>query len=171
MPRNTFETERLLLRKLQKDDVDLIVKLNSDPDVMKYIGEPDPSIENAQKYVNKRVDGYLDKDGLGIFVAETKTTGEIIGWFCLKYIDDTEEVEIGFRLHKKYWNMGFATEGATCLTDFGFNELKLSEIVGIALPENKASQHVLIKIGLEYIGVAHYYGFKLSYFKKIKDNC
>ncbi|MFT5383546.1 MAG: ribosomal-protein-alanine N-acetyltransferase, partial [Saprospiraceae bacterium] len=166
MAKNNFETERLILRKLRKEDVDLIYELNADPEVMKYFGEPDSSYENAKKYVDMRVHGYADKDGLGIFVANIKNTGKPIGWFCLKYIDGTEEVEIGFRLLKKYWDQGLATEGATCLVNFGFKELGLNEIVGVSKPENKASQQVLKKVGLAYVGIARYYDLDLSYFKK-----
>jgi len=165
MPRNHFETERLNLRPLAKTDVELIVALNSDPEVMKYIGEPDDSYDNAKNYVEMRVDGYADQDGLGIFVAEAKDTGEAIGWFCLKNLDDTEEIEIGYRLLRKDWGKGYATEGARCLVDFGFKELQLKEIVGVTLPTNTPSQHVLKKIGLQYEGIGRYYGFDLSYFK------
>lgn len=163
---NTFETERLSLRKLRKDDVDLIVQLNSDPEVMKYIGEPDSSVDNARDYVEMRVDGYAKLDGLGIFVAEDKSLQVPIGWFCLKYLDDTKEIEIGFRLLKEFWGQGFATEGAKHLLDHGFRNLGLEEIVGVALPSNLPSRNVLTKIGLEYIGLENYYGFELSYFKK-----
>lgn len=166
--RYTFETERLFLRKLEKTDVDIIVALNSDPDVMKYIGDTDDSYENAKDYVEMRVDGYADKDGLGIFIATEKESGEAIGWFCLKQLDDTEEIEIGYRLLTKYWGRGYATEGARCLIEFGFDELQLEEIVGVTLPSNIPSQHVLKKIGLEYVGLGMYYGYELSYFRKKK---
>ncbi len=167
---NNFETERLSLRKLAKTDVDLIVTLNADPEVMKYIGETDDSYENAKNYVEMRVDGYADKDGLGIFVATEKTSGENIGWICLKQLDDTDEIEIGFRLLTKYWGKGYATEGARCLLEFGFNTLGLEEIAGVTLPTNTPSQSVLKKIGLEYVGIAPYYGFDLSYFKRKKGS-
>ena len=164
-----FETDRLLLRSLKKSDALLILQLNSDPAVMKYIGEIDTSLENAQAYVDLRVDGYADKKGLGIFVAELKNDSTPIGWFCLKQLDDTEEIEIGYRLLKEYWGNGYATEGAQVLLDAGFTNLNLSEIVGVTLPENIASQVVLKKIGLQYVGLARYYGFDLSYFKKLKS--
>lgn len=163
---DNFETQRLILRPLAKTDVDLIVQLNSDPAVMAYIGAPDTSYENAKNYVEMRVDGYADKPGLGIFVAELKSDGQPIGWFCLKNLGDTEEIEIGYRLLKEHWGKGYATEGAEFLLQFGFEELKLKEIVGVTLPSNIPSKRVLEKIGLQYVGVASYYGFDLSYFKR-----
>ena len=159
-----FETERLVLRPLHQNDVDLIVALNSDPDVMEFIGPADDSLEHAREYVSKRVEQYKDKPGLGVFIGKIKSSKETIGWFCLKYLDDTSEIEIGYRLLKEYWGKGFATEGAKCLLNNGFEKLKLKEIVGVTLPENKASQRVLEKIGLSYQGNGHYYGFDLSYF-------
>lgn len=162
-----FETKRLILRPLNHDDVSLIVALNSDPDVMKYIGNPNASVVRAREYVENRVEQYKDRPGLGIFVAQIKTTKEEIGWFCLKNLDETTEIEIGYRLLKKFWGKGFATEGAERLLNNGFENLNLKEVVGVTLPDNKASQRVLEKIGLKYEGVGHYYGNDLNYFKII----
>ncbi len=164
-----FETERLILRPLQYEDTALIVQLNSDPEVMKYIGDPDDSFENADNFVKKRVDGYAEKEGLGIFVASLKDSEEDIGWFCLKNLDTTEEIEIGYRLLQAYWGKGYATEGAQYLVNHGFNKLHLQEIVGVTLPSNIPSQKVLEKVGLTYVGIGHYYGFDLSYFKRSKS--
>jgi len=165
MPRNHFETARLSLRPLALEDAELIRQLNADEEVMKYIGEPDDSYENALAYTRLRVEGYADKDGLGIFVATLKDDDQPVGWFCLKNLDDTEEIEIGYRLLREAWGNGYATEGAKCLLQFGLEELELKEIVGVTLPANIPSQRVLEKIGLEYVGIASYYGFDLSYFK------
>lgn len=170
MPKNNFQTARLFLRKLEKTDVQLILQLNSDPDVMQYIGEVDDSFKNAKDYVEMRVDTYANKEGLGIFVAKEKESGEDIGWFCLKQLDDTAEIEIGYRLLKKFWGRGYATEGARCLVEFGFEVLGLQEIVGVTLPTNIPSQQVLKKIGLQYVGIAPYYGFDLSYFRRRKED-
>lgn len=166
---NSFRTERLYLRKLTRADAPLIRALNSDAEVMKYIGPPDNSLRNAQDYVDMRVNGYADKDGLGIFVAERLDNQEPIGWFCLKYLDDTDEIEIGYRLLREHWGIGYATEGSKCLLVHGFENLKLKEIVGVTMPANIPSQKVLLKLGLEKAGVARYYGNELLYFRK--SNC
>lgn len=165
---NTFKTARLFLRKLTKEDVPLIQRLNGDPVVMQYIGPPDGSYESAKAYVDLRVDGYADRDGLGIFVAERLEDQVPIGWVCLKNLDDTTEIEIGYRLLKEYWGKGYATEGARCLLEHGLSTLQLSEVVAVTLPTNVPSQKVLLKLGLEEVGMAKYYGFDLMYFKRSK---
>ncbi len=166
---NSFRTERLYLRKLTRADAPLIRALNSDAEVMKYIGPPDNSLQNAQDYVDMRVEKYADKEGLGIFVAERLDNQKSIGWFCLKYLDDTDEIEIGYRLLREHWGIGYATEGSKCLLVHGFENLKLKEIVGVTMPANIPSQKVLLKLGLERAGVARYYGHELFYFRK--SNC
>lgn len=169
-----LKTERLLLRKLSPSDAALIQRLNSDEEVMQYIGPTEDSFEKAQAYVNLRVAQYEDRPGLGIFVAELSgEDGEIseqekksIGWFCLKNLDDSDLIEVGYRLLPDYWNKGFATEGAQALVDHGFAQLGLPEVVGVTLPTNLASQAVLRKVGLTYEGLGNYYGHELSFFRR-----
>ena len=60
------------------------------------------------------------------------------------------EYDIGFRFFKKYWNKGYATESSKACLSYGINELKMTEILGRAMKENKASIRVLEKIGLEF---------------------
>ncbi len=169
-----IKTERLLLRKLKVSDASLIQLLNSNKEVMQFIGPTEDSLEKAQAYVDLRVAQYEDRPGFGIFVAElADTDSEIseqekksIGWFCLKNLDDSDLIEIGYRLLPEYWNRGFATEGAQALVDHGFGQLGLQEIVGVTLPTNLASQAVLQKVGLSYVGLDRYYGHELSFFRR-----
>src|SRR5690606_7313539 len=77
-----------------------------------------------------------------------KETGEFLGWCGLKL--DGNETDIGFRFFEKFWNKGYATESAKACLDYGFNDLRLNEIIGRAMKENTASIKVLEKIGLKY---------------------
>lgn len=81
-----------------------------------------------------------------------KTTNEFIGWCGLKYRVEIDKVDVGYRLHQKFWGKGFATEAAKRSIDYGFNDLHLNQIFAAAHAENLASIKVLEKIGMHFIG-------------------
>ena len=158
-------TERLALREFAAGDLPDLVRLDTDPRVMRYIGNGRALAEDAVADVLRRVRRYyaLYPD-LGVWRAERRDTGEFVGWFCLKYIPRTVEVEVGYRLLPDAWGQGYATEGAAALVRYGFDHVGLVRIVGLTHPHNAASQGVLRKAGLRDAGVGHYYGRPLRYF-------
>jgi RimJ/RimL family protein N-acetyltransferase len=119
-----FETSRLLLRQFTLEDAPILLQLNSDPEVLKYLHEP------------------LLQDEDNAF----------IGWCGLKYRPELEEIDLGYRFMQTAWGKGFATEAAQETLAYGFKKLYLSLITGRAHIENLASIRVLEKIGMEYIG-------------------
>jgi RimJ/RimL family protein N-acetyltransferase len=68
---------------------------------------------------------------------------EFLGWCGLKYLFETNEVDLGYRFMKKFWGKGYATEAALACIEYGFATLNLHQIVGRALPGNLASIKVL----------------------------
>ena len=74
-----------------------------------------------------------------------------MGWCGLKYLSETNEVDLGYRFMKKFWDKGYATEAALACIEYGFNRLNLQRIVGRALPGNLASIKVLEKCGMKYL--------------------
>jgi RimJ/RimL family protein N-acetyltransferase len=146
-----IETPRLALRRFTRSDVDLLHALDSDPDVMKFISGGLPGTREQSQAAIERILGYYDRfPVLGLWAAELKESGQFIGWFSLKPLPGTEEIEIGYRLFKRHWGRGYATEGARRMVQRGFAEANLRRVVGITHPDNKASQHVLEKAGLRY---------------------
>lgn len=166
MAENIFlETERLILRRFSIDDVDHIAALDGDPDVMRYVADGLPKTRrDAEETVPRVLLNYAKFPGLGIWIAEEKPYMAFAGWFALKYIPKTEEIEVGYRLMKSAWGRGLATEGARAVLNYGFGECGLDRIVAVTHPGNAASQRVLRKLGLEYRGAGRYYGRDLSYF-------
>lgn len=142
-----LETERTIMRKLTKEDATHFYTLNLDEEVLKYTG--DKPFENLQASVDflTNYDQY-EKYGVGRLAVIDKETSEFLGWCGLKFSEDKNEYDIGFRFYKKHWNKGFATETAKKCLDFGFNKLKIEKIVGRAMTENIGSIKVLEKIGM-----------------------
>ncbi len=144
-----LETERTIMRKLTKGDANDFYALNLDREVLKFTG--DKSFENLQTAIDflTNYDQY-EKYGVGRLAVIEKETSKFLGWCGLKFNEDKNEYDIGFRFYKKYWNKGFATETAKKCVDFGLNELKIEKIVGRAMKENIGSIKVLEKISMAF---------------------
>ena len=146
-----FKTPRLILRQITIEDAPLILSLNSDPEIVKYVHEPTlKTIDQAQKIIKDIILPQY-KNGLGRWAILTKTNLEFIGWCGLKYRPELDEIDLGYRLIQKAWGKGYATEAAQQTLAYGFNILHLKLITGRAHIENLASIKVLEKIGMNFI--------------------
>jgi ribosomal-protein-alanine N-acetyltransferase len=166
-----MQTLRLDLREFTHDDFGDLLRLDSDPRVMKYINGGKPSSKKDVEAALGRVARYYRSwYGLGVWHAVRRDTGSFIGWYCLKYCPPTCDVEVGYRLLRQAWGQGFATEGATELVRYGFDDLGVDKIIGVTHPGNRASQRVLMKAGLDDAGYARcYYGRRLRLFVGHRD--
>lgn len=145
-------TERLVLRQFTRDDVDLLVELDSDPDVMFRItaGAPTPREEIADDILPAFLGYYGRGTRWGFWAAEERDTGEFIGWFHLRpaagHPDD--EPELGYRLRQPFWGRGYATEGSRALVDRAFAECGAARVVAETMAVHTASRRVMEKAGL-----------------------
>ena len=170
-PAPWLETLRLEMREFVPSDLPDFIRLSTDPRVMKYIGDGRVSTPKELAAAITRVRrAYALYPGLGNWRAARRDTGACIGWFSLKYIPDTVEVEVGYRLLPDAWGQGFATEGACELVRYGFDDVGLARIIGITHKDNVASQRVLLKAGLKDEGWGHYYGWRVRLFAARRDD-
>lgn len=152
-----LETQRLILRKFEETDAERLFLLDSNPEVMKYIGVPPLSdISESENVIKMIQQQYLD-NGVGRLAVIEKESGLLIGWSGLKLI--TQEIngynniyDLGYRFIPEYWGKGYALESAKASLDFGFNDLKAEIIYAHAHSENEGSNHILRKIGFEKTG-------------------
>ena len=151
-----LETERLILCNIQTSDIDGMFELDSDPEVHKYLGNKPftakSQTENNIKEIIKQYENY----GIGRWAMVNKQTNEFMGWAGLKFNTITINgftnfYDVGYRILKRFWGNGYATESSIAALDYGFNTLNLSTIYGITEKDNEASHHVLLKIGLNYV--------------------
>lgn len=148
-----METERLIIRPVTLDDKEGFFALDSDPEVMRYVGnKPISHKEEAENTIRFIQDQYA-ANGTGRWVITDKITNDFIGWTGIKLI--REEInkhsnfyELGYRLLRRYWGMGFATEAALASLEYAFRILKPGIIYAMADAGNKGSDHVLQKCGL-----------------------
>lgn len=160
-----IETERLILRPFTLDDAEASLEMSQDPEVMKFLGGVDTSsVEEHRKMLKKvPLDDY-EKYGFGRFAMIHKETGEYMGFTGLKYIAELDEVDIGYRIKRKFWRQGYSYEAALPSMDFGFNELGLDRIIALANPNNVASVNLMKKLGLIYEKDIHIYDENAVYY-------
>jgi len=146
-----LETDRLLLREYVEEDAEAFFKLNSDPEVLRFV--PDKrllDVEQARQLLIDHPIADYRKYGFGRGACILKSTGEQIGFAGLKYLEELGEVDVAYRLMPTHWGQGLATEAALASVRFGFADLGLKRIIGLVMPENIASVRVLEKTGLRY---------------------
>lgn len=143
-------TERLLLRPFTLEDAAVFFDLCSDYEVMRFIGDGSlPSFDAVQKSIERWVKHY-DDYGYSLFAL---LNNENLMGFCgliTQEIKGTKKVELGYRLGRKFWGNGYATEAAICIRDYAFNDCNLSEIISIIQPANIASRKIANKIGMNF---------------------
>ncbi len=142
-------TPRLHLRQFQTADAPHLLELNSDPAVLRFV--PDGPYD-SEKTVRQWIETYdqYDRWGTGRLAVIRREDGAFLGWCGLKYLEETGEVDLGYRFMQRYWGRGYATEAALPCLDYAFNILGLAEVVGRAEAENTASIHILEKLGMTY---------------------
>jgi RimJ/RimL family protein N-acetyltransferase len=143
-----FDTERLRLRALTLDDVDLLVALDSDPEVMRYIngGRPTPRAE-TEAVVRRSLDHR--------WLAFERSTGAFVGWFGLRPSGTARERELGYRLRQETWGNGYATEGSRALIVAAFTELGVSRVWAQTMTVNTRSRRVMERCGMRFVRTFH----------------
>lgn len=146
-----FETPRLLLRQVTEADAALVLSLNSNPAVVKYIHEPKlKSIEEARKVITDIIIPQY-KMNLGRWAIITKEDNKFIGWCGLKFLKELNEIDLGYRRMEDAWGKGYAFEAARHSMAYGFAKLNIATITGRAHIRNLASLRILEKIGMKHI--------------------
>jgi ribosomal-protein-alanine N-acetyltransferase len=146
-----FESERLGFRRWKDEDRLPFFHMNSDDDVMKYFPNKLTKVQ-SDDFVD-RIEKNIELHGYGLLAVEIKKTREFIGF--IGFSNPTFEafftpcVEIGWRLARKHWNQGYATEGARACLDYGFGVLGFEEIYSFTAQINTQSINVMKKIGME----------------------
>jgi ribosomal-protein-alanine N-acetyltransferase len=147
----TIETPQLLLRPFTLDDASDYWPLARLPDVLRYTGEDArTSLEEVREVLLTRPLRDYAVHGYGRMACIEKSTGRLVGFSGLKYLEDLQETDIGYRFLPDSWGKGYATESAQALMAQGREQFDLTRIIGLVQPANGASSRVLEKLGLVY---------------------
>lgn len=146
-----LETPRLRLRQWRDEDFAPFAALNADPQVMAHFPAP---LERAQSdALAARCRELIDAQGWGFWATEIKATGEFIGFVGLHRptaeLPFSPCVEIGWRLARRFWQQGYASEAARAALHFAFDDLTLDEVVAFTALGNLRSQAVMTRLGMQ----------------------
>lgn len=153
-----FETERLVVRPFRLDDREAFYDLMSNPNVMKSIPQDTMDRKTSDEHFEKHLNADRNSRTM-VWAIDSKNEDIFIG--IAAYLkNDANENEIGYRLREKYWGIGYGTEIAKGLIDYGFNCLNIEFVTADVSIENEKSVKILDKF------------FKRDFeFYNPKDNC
>ena len=148
----TLSTERLVLRPFRADDARNLCDLDADPEVRRFVDQPEPpTLEHCESVVSRIRAMDESTPEVGFWIAEER--GEFIGWFHLKPPREGEpaepgDLEIGYRLLRSAWGRGLATEGSQMLVARAFEVLDAPRVTAVALTDHTASIRIMSKLGM-----------------------
>jgi RimJ/RimL family protein N-acetyltransferase len=145
-----LRTDRLLLRQWRDADLEPWAQLNADPEVMEHF--PSVLTREESDVLAARCREHLETNGWGLWAVEVPGVTPFIGWVGLARpafeAHFTPALEVGWRLARRWWGHGYASEAARACLGFAFGELELDEVVSFTAVSNERSQAVMRRIGM-----------------------
>lgn len=158
VPMTVLTTSRLRLEPMRDEHLQGLFEMNGDPEVMRYItGKPD-ALADTQAMID-RVKQRWAEWGYSWWTFIEIETGEIVGAGCVQHLgrDRAQPHELGWRLRRDRWNLGYGSEAARRMAAFAFDDLKAPQLVAVCDPANTGSSHVMTKLGMRYRGIERWY--------------
>jgi len=146
-----LETARLKLRRWRDADRAPFAALNADPAVMEFF--PAPQSREASDASIDAWQAQLESRGWSNWAVELVESGEFIGFVGLsvprRALPCSPCVEVGWRLARRFWGRGLASEAARAALGAGFERIGLAEIVSFTALGNLRSRAVMERIGMQ----------------------
>ena len=145
---DAIKTERLILRPLCSDDLYEVNDYSANADNTKYLTLPNTNLKETQEYL-KWVSDEWNKDIQTYYGFAVTLNGKLIGEIAFGGEYGTNEVSIGWIIHRDFWNCGYATEATAAIIDFCFNSMGITKITTSCDIENTASRRIMEKLGMQ----------------------
>lgn len=149
----TLETERLIFRAVKRSDLNDIYEYSSNPKTSEFLlWEPHKTVEYTREFIELVISRYKSGE-YNDWALVHKETDKMIGTCGFTRIDQQNSiVEIGYVISPKYWGQGLATEAATKIIEFAFEELQVNRIEAKFMFGNEASLAVMRNVGMKFEG-------------------
>jgi RimJ/RimL family protein N-acetyltransferase len=145
-------TPRLVLRQWREDDLAPFAALNADPEVMRHF--PAMMTRAQSDAFAAYIQETIARHGWGLWAVEVHAGAPFIGFVGLGRpgfdAHFTPAVEIGWRLDRRHWGSGYATEAAAAALTFAFEDLNLPEVVSFTALPNQRSIRVMRRLGMTH---------------------
>jgi len=156
----TLHTGRIQLVPLSDEHLEHEVDLDSDPEVMRYLGNGRARTrEEVERLHRHRLAAARRVPGLGFWAG--LVDGEFVGWWILEPPQRTDQgpvegqAELGYRIMRRHWRNGLASDGARELIRHGFEDLGLTRIFAETMAVNAASRATMTAVGMQYVRTLH----------------
>lgn len=165
-----LETDRLLMRELEISDAPMMFELDSNPNVMRYLGgKMVKSVEISENIIKAIQQQYAEK-GIGRYAIILKETNEFIGWSGIKYVTEPENnfvnfYDLGYRLIERHWGKGFGYESALPWIDHAFNTIKVDKLNADAHIENIGSNKILQRLGFQFLNKYEWEDYPFNWYE------
>lgn len=143
-------TKRLCLTNFQPQHFEPLVKMHTDPDVMRYIRDGKPDDRVSAWNTMALMIGHWQLRGFGLWAIEEQKTNDFVGWVGFFYPEGRSVVDFGWRLLPPFWGQGYATEAGEAAQKYASSHWKLPKVTSIIHPDNVASIKVAKKLGAIY---------------------
>jgi RimJ/RimL family protein N-acetyltransferase len=160
MAQATLRTARILLVPLSDDHLQHEVELDADPEVMRYLGNGRARTREEVEALHVGRLATADRvPGLGFWAGFVG--GEFVGWWILEPPTRADQgpvegqAELGYRLLRRYWRQGLASEGARELIRHGFADLGLTRVFAETMAVNTASRATMASVGMRHVRTFH----------------
>jgi len=155
-----LETARLRLEPFALAHAGALNLLDSDPAVMRHIGDGSTKSLDQTTAAIERVQGRWQRLGFAWWTIFEKGSGAAIGAACLQHLEnkDGAPLEIGWRLRTASQGKGYATEAGRAIIGFGFGKIGASCLLAVANPDNIRSRRVMERLGMTFRGTETHYG-------------
>jgi RimJ/RimL family protein N-acetyltransferase len=142
-------TDRLTLRTFREDDLPLYAALNVDPEVVEYLGGP-LSREDSDDIAAYANDLHAS-DGIGLLAVERAADGRFLGMCGVHVLDwYPDDLEVGWRLAREHWGLGYATEAAHAWLRIAFEQCRAPRVISVTDAPNVRSIAVMHRLGMTY---------------------
>lgn len=144
-----FETQRLILRPRTLSDTEDCLAMDRDPEVTRFVDGPWSDGQKHRAFIETRTLARYPA-GMGYWTIRNRNNAaDFLGWVLLIPSDAVgPDIEIGWRLPRKAWGSGIATEAARPVLQHAFTTLHLPEVVAEIDALNVGSIRVAEKLGL-----------------------
>lgn len=173
---STLETERLILRRITRDDLPFYARIHADPEVARYLAHGNPrSLEESEHWIDAIVSGYREVE-LGQIAVTRKSDGALLGRCGVSYLeteleeqpDGTKlgyyfptrapdsrkhvvEAELGYTFDRAAWGYGYATEGVRAIWNYVSARRPELRVVSLIHPANARSIRLASSFGVTLV--------------------
>lgn len=158
MSQPALRTDRLELHPLRAEHLEHLVELDSDPEVLRYLYGRARSREEVEAHMGHRLDPQRQAEGLGYWAGFVDRV--FVGWWLLKRPDQLEvgdpvDAEVGYRLLRRFWRQGLASEGSREFLRYAFADLGVPRVTAVTMAVNEGSRAVMTSLGMTYQRTFH----------------